>query len=75
MRFCHGGVEDHADHPHLAAAATAHQNVLAPHPLEELSPGQTAVALGRVGAGEVVGVESRDPRLTRRERRRIYTPI
>jgi hypothetical protein len=52
----HGGVEDHADHPHLAAAAAAHQNVLAKDPLEQLDPRQPTVALGSVGASEVVGV-------------------
>ena len=53
--FAHVRVGDHGDQPHLAAAATAYENVFPPHPAEKIGPGETASALGIVGAGQVVG--------------------
>jgi hypothetical protein len=49
-----GGL-DHGDQRHLAAAAGAHQNVLVPYPAQKIGPRQTPIALGAVGASEVLG--------------------
>ena len=52
----HGGVLDHGDQPHLAAAPAAPQNVLGEHSAQKLGPSQTPRALGIVGASDVVSV-------------------
>ena len=47
-------VLDHGDQPQLAAAPSAAQHVLPPHPPEKRSPGETTSAPRVVGAAEVV---------------------
>ena len=46
---------DHGDQAHLVATRRADQDVLVPHPAEQVGPGQTPSALGIVGSRRVVG--------------------
>ena len=49
-------VLDYREHPHLAAAPSAPQNVLPPPPAKKRGPGETASTPRAVGAEQVVSV-------------------